>query len=60
MIPATIDDPISCCIFPLQNIFKLSSIFHTILDALVVIAIYRAVVWIGLLYKKKKKEDCHA
>lgn len=55
MIPETIKDPLSCCIFLLHNIFKLASIFHTVLDALVVMAIYRAVVWIRLLYEEKKK-----
>lgn len=55
MIPETIKDPISCCIFLLHDIFKLTSIFHTVLDALVVMTIYRAVVWIRLLYEKKKK-----
>lgn len=57
MIPETIKDPLSCCIFLLHNIFKLTSIFHTVLDALVVMAIYRAVVWIRLLYEKKKKKN---
>lgn len=56
MIPETIKDPISCCIFLLHNIFKLPSISHTILDALVVMAIYRAIVWIRLLYKEKKRK----
>lgn len=60
MIPETIKDPISCCIFLLHDIFKLTSIFHTVLDALVVMTIYSAVVWIRLLYEKKKKQGRRA
>lgn len=58
MIPETIKDSISCCIFLLHNIFKLTSIFHTVLDALVVMAIYRALVYRAVqaaVQGKKKK-----
>lgn len=49
----TVKDPILRCIFLLHDVSKLLPIFHTVLDALVVIAIYIAA---GLeLYKKKRK-----
>lgn len=58
MITVTVKDPISRRIFLLHNILKFLSIFQTVLDALVVMAIYIAVGLDQAAVQEEKDDPC--